>query len=215
MVVMWCGCYQVRALTTKLGVSLHMDGEYNHNHNHNHNHRPFRTVEQGGGGEGGGAAMGCLPIAHCPFPLGLEGVVAIKHANSPNPVLETNRRCCCQAHTASPNPRLKPIALLLLPRVAACRVPLWVGWGGVGVTGARLWDVQPYYGISLKEICSLFDTVYVLRADLFSMGLIQSWAAAVKSISFGGRAPARTYAAWGGRTCPGVASPTKSRNFLQ
>jgi len=37
--------------------------------------------------------------------------------------------------------------------------------------GARLWDVQPYYGISLKEICSLFDTVYVsFYKGLGSMG---------------------------------------------
>ena len=27
--------------------------------------------------------------------------------------------------------------------------------------GARLWEVQPYYGRSYAEICALFDTVYV------------------------------------------------------
>merc|ERR1711871_786277 len=27
--------------------------------------------------------------------------------------------------------------------------------------GARLWEVQPYYGKPLAEICALFDSVYV------------------------------------------------------
>lgn len=72
-------------------------------------------------------------------------------------------------------PIAEPLAALTLElplRRAAFSVPSWeeltaiAGWArGRGVPlhldGARLWEVQPWYGRSLAEIAALADTVYV------------------------------------------------------